>query len=150
MEIAKWIIRCTIKCTLRCTPLLHCQVDYQLGVKCIFFFTFLCICKCSLKWNLMCAQVQHKVLPQIHYLIESFCALLCPDKCTTMGIFMCNSIVTSSASLILIANPLSCASLFRSQGTPLGVPSDEPSVASSIALTNAPSSTTSNASLLAL
>ena len=40
MEIAKYILMCTIKFTLRCTPWLHCQVDHQLG---IFFFTILCI-----------------------------------------------------------------------------------------------------------
>ena len=38
-----------------------------------------------------------------------------------------------------------CASLYRPQGTHLGVPSDEPSMASSIALANAPSSAPSSA-----
>ena len=44
-DIAKCIFSCTIKCTLRCTPWLHCRVDYQLGVKCIIFFTLLCMFK---------------------------------------------------------------------------------------------------------
>ena len=154
METAKCTLRCTIKCTLRCTPSLHCRVDYQLGVKCMIFFTIFCILKCSLKWNLRFSQEQHRVPPQVHLFIESFCALLCPDMCTTMRIFKCNSIVTSSAPLISTSNAPSCASVYRSQGTALGVSSDEPSVASSIALTNAPSSTpssaTSNASFLSL
>ena len=49
-------------------------------------------------------------------------------------------------------NAPSCASLYRPEGTPLGVPSDEPSLVFSIALTNAPlsvpSSAMSNASFL--
>ena len=49
-------------------------------------------------------------------------------------------------------NAPSFASLCRADSTPLGVPSDEPSIGFSIALTNAPSSTSSseisNASLL--
>ena len=110
--------------------------------------------KCSLKWNLWCAQVQHRVPPQVYLFIESFCALLCPGNCTTMHIFKCNSIVTSSAPLISTSNAPSCASVYRSQGTTLGVPSEEPLVVSSIALTNAPSSApssaTSNASFLSL
>ena len=155
MEIAmltKCILRCTIKCTLRCTPWLHCRVGYQLGVKCMIFFTIFCIFKCSLKWNLRCAQEQHRVPPNVHLFIESFCALRCPDMCTTMHIFKWNSIFTSSAPLISTSNAPSCVSVYRSQGTTLGVPSDEPSVASSITLTNAtssaPSSATSNASFL--
>ena len=68
--------------------------------------------------------------------------------------FKCNSIATSSAPLISTLKAPSCASIYRSQGTTLGVPSDEPSVASSIALTNSPSSAsssaTSNASFLSL
>ena len=146
MEIAK--------CNLRCTPWLHCRADYQLGVKCTIFFTIFCIFKCSLKWNLRCSQEQHRVSPQVHLFIESFCALLCPDMCTTIRIFKCNSIVTSSAPLISTSNAPSCTSVYRSQGTALGLSSDEPSVASSIALTKAPSSTpssaTSNASFLSL
>ena len=71
-----------------------------------------------------------------------------------MCIFKCNSTFTSSATLISISNALSCAFVYRSQGTTLGIPSDEPSVASSVALTNwpssAPSSATSNASFLSL
>ena len=78
MEIATGIFRCTIKYTLRCTPWLHWQVDYQVGIKYIFFFTILCIFKCSLKWDL--TQVQHRVPPQVHYFIESLCAHLCSDK----------------------------------------------------------------------
>ena len=89
---------------------------------------------------------------QVHLFIESFCALLCPNNGTTMCIFKCNSIVTSSALLISTSNAPSCTSLYRSQITPLGVPSDESSVASSIALTSAPlsasSSALSNASFL--
>ena len=90
--LTKCILRCTIKCTLRCTPWLHCRVGYQLGVKCMIFFTIFCIFKCSLKWNLRCAQEQHRVPPKVHlfikvhFFIESFCALLCPDMCTTMRI----------------------------------------------------------------
>ena len=155
MEIAmltKCILRCTIKCTLRCTPWLHCRVGYQLGVKCMLFFTIFCIFKCSLKWNLRCAQEQHRVPPKVHLFFESFCAILCPDMCITMRIFKCNSIFTSSAPLISTSNAPSCSSGYRSQGTTLGVPSDESSAASSIALTNAPSSApwsvTSNASFL--
>ena len=49
-------------------------------------------------------------------------------------------------------NAPSCASLYRPEGTPLGVPLDEPSLAVSIALTNEPSSAPlsamSNASFL--
>ena len=132
MDIAKCILKCAIKCTLRCTPWLHCQVHYQLGVKCIIFVTILCIFKCSLKWNLRCAEVQHREPRQIKLFIESFCALLCPEKCTTMCIFKCNSVFTSSAPLISTSNAPSCVSVYRSQGTTLGVPSDEPSVASPI------------------
>ena len=154
MDIAKRILRCTIKCTLRCIPWLHCQVDYHLGVKCIIFFTTLCIFKCSLKWNLRCFQVQHREPPQVHLFIESFCALLCPDKCTTMRIFKCNSTFTSSAPLISTSNAPSCTSVYRSQGTTLVLSSNEPSADSSTALTNAPSSApsiaTSNASFLSL
>ena len=115
-------------------PWLHCQVDYQLVLKCIIFFTILCIFKCSLKWNLRRAQVQHRELPQVPLFIESFCALPCPEKCTTMRIFKCNSTFTSTAPLISTSNVPSCASVYRSQGTTLGVPSNEPSVESSIAL----------------
>ena len=89
--------------------------------------------------------MQYRVPPQIHLVIESLFALLCPKKCITMRILKCNSIFTSSAPLISTSNAPSCASLYRSQGTPLGVPSDLPSVASSTALTNAPSSAPSSA-----
>ena len=120
----------------------------------MIFFTVFCIFKCSLKWNLRCAQEQHRVPPKVHLFIESFYALLCPDMCTTMLIFKCNSIVTSSAPFIPTSNTPSCASVYRSQGTTLDVPSDEPSVVSSIALKNAhsraPSSVTLNASFLSL
>ena len=158
MEIAKSILSCSIKCTLRCTPWLHCRVGYQLGVKCMIFFTIFCIFKCSLKWNLRCTQEQHRVPRKVHVFIESFCALLCPDMRTIMRIFKCNSIVTSSAPLTLTSNAPSCAPVYTYQsatlGATLGVPSNEPSVASSIALTNAPSSApssaTSNASFLSL
>ena len=71
-----------------------------------------------------------------------------------MHIFKCNSIVTSSAPLISTSNAPFCASKYRSQGTTLGVPLDEPSVATLIALTNAtssaPSGATSNASFVSL
>ena len=154
MEIVKCILRCTIKSTPRYTPWLHCWVDYQLGVKCIIFFAILGMFICSLKWKLRCAQVEHRVHPQVHLFVESFCALLCPDKRTTMRIFKCNSFVTSSAPLISTSNAPFCASDYRSQGTTIGVTSGEPSVASSIALTNTPSSTpssaTSNASFFSL
>ena len=140
MKIAKWILRCYIKCTLRCTPQVHSQVDNQFGVICIYFFTFFCIF------------VQHRVPPQVHFFIESFCALLYPNKCTTIRIFKGNSIVTLRVALISTSNAPFCASLYRSQSTPLGVRSDKPSMASSVALTNAPqgasSSATSNASVL--
>ena len=39
-----------------------CKVDYELGVKYFFFFTFLCIFKCFWKWNLRCAQVYNFLL----------------------------------------------------------------------------------------
>ena len=73
----------------------------------------------------MCSQEQHRVLPQVHLSIESFCALMCPNKCTTTHIFKCNS------------NAPCFASSNRPQSTPLGVLSDKLSVASSIVLTNA-------------
>ena len=50
------------------------------------------------------------------------------------------STVISNAPLISISNALSCATLYRSQGTPLGVPSDKPLAMPSIALKNASSS----------
>ena len=43
------------------------------------------------------------------------------------------------------SNATSCASLYRPQGTSLDVPSDEPSVKFSVALTNALSSEPSSA-----
>ena len=105
----------------------------------LFLYNFV---HCSQKWNLRGTQVQHRVTPHIHLFIESFCALLSPDKCITMRIFKCNSIGTSIAPLISTFNVPFCASLYRSQNTPLSIPWDEPTVASSIALTNAPSSAT--------
>ena len=68
---------------------------------------------------------------------ESFCAPLHTSKC----IIISNSIATSSARLISTSNDPSwnapsCASLYRSQSTPLDVPSDEPLVVSSNALPN--------------
>ena len=77
---------------------------------------------------------------QVHLFIESFFALLSLNKCTIMPILKCNSVVTSSAPLISTSNAPFCAYLYRSQSTSIGVPPDEPSVVSSIALTNAPSS----------
>ena len=62
----------------------------------------------------MCSQVQHKVPPQVHIFIESFCALLYTNKSTTMYMLKCNSIVTSSAALILTSNTPSVAFLYRS------------------------------------
>ena len=133
---------------------MNCQVNHQLGINCIFFFTSLYIFKCSLKRNLKCAQVQHRVSLQVRLFIRSFCRLLCCKKCANLRIFKSNSIVTSSAHLISTSNAPSCASLYRSQSTPLYVPSDELSVTSSIALTNAtlgaPSSAMSNESNLSL
>ena len=130
----KWIINCSIKC--------------------IFFFTFLCIFKCCRNWNLRCAQVQYRMPPKVHLFIESFCAVLYLKKCTTMRIFKWNSVVTSSVPLISTLNAPSCPSLYKSQSTPLVVPSDKLSVASSIALTNAPLSAPwiarSNTSFLSL
>ena len=65
-----------------------------------------------------------------------------------------NCLRHESAPLISPPNAPCRASLYRPQGTPLGVSSDESSVASSIALTNIPSSapsiTMSNASFLSL
>ena len=139
LDMAKCILLCPIKRTLRSTLWLLCQFDHELGIKCIFLFTFLGIFKCCLKWNLSCTPVQHRVPSQVQLFIESFCAFLCPKKCTRMRMFKCNSIVTSSAPLISNSNAISCTSLYRSQSTPLGGPSDEPSVGSSVALTNAPS-----------
>ena len=96
--------------------------------------------------------MQHRLPPPVYLFIELFCALLCPNKCTTMRIFKCNSFVTSSVPLISTSNAPSCGSLYRSRSAPLGVPSDEPAGASSISLTNAtssaPPSATSNASFL--
>ena len=74
---------------------------------------------------------------QVQLFIELLCALLCTNNYTAMCIFRCNSIVPLSAPFISIANSPSCASLYRSQNTPLNVPSDEPLVTSSIALTSA-------------
>ena len=62
-----------------------------------------------------------------------------------MRIFNWNSIATSISPLISTSNAPSCASLYRPQGTSLDVPSDEPSVKFSVALTNALSSEPSNA-----
>ena len=92
---------------------------------------------CSLKWNFSA--------PQVHFFIESFCALLCPNKCTNMCIFkQLNCYLKCTLNL-----NLQCT-LYRSQSTPSDVALDEPSVISSIAPTNAlsiaPSSATSNAS----
>ena len=69
-----------------------------------------------------------------------------------MLIFNCNSIVTSSALLISTSKAPPCAFLYRSIRITLGKPLDEPLVASSIAIANAPStapsSATPNASFL--
>ena len=94
--------------------------------------------------------MQHSETPQVHFFIESFCALLCPEKCTTMRIFKCNSTLTSSALLILTSNAPSCASVYRSQSTTLGVLSNDPSVESSIAPTNASSSGPSSATSMGI
>ena len=80
-------------------------------------------------------QVQHKVTPQVHLLLNSFVNSH-TSKCTTMCIFKCNSIVTSSAPLISTSN--------------VGIPSDEPSRAPSTALTCSYLSKTSSASSFSL
>ena len=58
--------------------------------------------------------VQHRVAPHVHVFIDSFSARLCPNKCTTMHIFKCNSIVILRSPLILTSN----ASLCRSKTIP--------------------------------
>ena len=117
-------------------------------------FTYLWIFKCPIKWNLRGAlKFNIECLFMFTFLLNSFLHSFTPlrsNKCTIMQIFKYNSIVTPSSTFISTWNTPSCASLYRSQGTPLGVPSDEPLVASTIALTNevssAPSSATSNES----
>ena len=95
---------------------LHCQVDHQLRRK-IFFFTFLCIFKCSLNWSLNCAFKCNINSPlKLTFLLNRLVhALLCINKYTTMCIFKWNSIVTSNTHLVSISNAPSCASLYRSQ-----------------------------------
>ena len=145
MEIAKCIFRSTIKCTLRCTPWLHYQVDYQLQRKMHLFHHILCIFKCSLKWNFRCAlKCNIEWHLNFTFLLNRFVhswTITSAPPCA----FKCNSIVLSSAPLTLTSNAPSGAALYRSQSIPLGVSSDELSVASPIPLTNPTSSAPSSA-----
>ena len=109
------------------------------------FHHILWIFKCSLKWNFRCAlkcniEWHLNFTFLLNRLVHSWTITSAPS-CA----FKCNSIVPWSAPLISTSNAPSCASIYRSQSTPLGVPSDELSVASPIPLTNAPSSAPSSA-----
>ena len=90
----------------------------------------------SFSSNFFCnLQGQHKVAPQVHLLLNSFVNSH-TNKCTTMCIFKCNTIITSRAPLISTSN--------------VGIPSDEPSKAPSTALTCSYLSKTPSATSLSL
>ena len=90
----------------------------------------------------VCSQVQQGVPRQVHHLLNRFlhsCGLIIAPPCTSSSASQLASQVYPSfqPQMHLLVH---LASLYRSRGTLLGVPSDKPSVASSIALKNACSS----------
>ena len=83
-----------------------------------------CNIECPLKFNFLLNLLVHscalKRVPPSASSVQLNCCLKCTFNFNLKCTFLCI--------------------LYRSQGTPLGVPPDKPSVASSVALTNAPSS----------
>ena len=124
----------------RCT--LDCNVKWNINwnVKCIFFFAFVCNFYCFLKWNLRSTfKCNIECLRKITFYWNVLYTPLYYRVHHHVH-FTCNSVVTLSTPLISTSNAPSCASLYRSWSTPLHVLSDEQSVVSAIALTDAPSS----------
>ena len=124
-------------------PWLPRQMKHQLlrRIHLFFFHFFLCIFLCFLKWNFRCTFKCNIAFLLKFIFIELFCEYSRINKCATICIFNCNSIVTSRAPSVSTSN--------------VGLPWDKPSAApltslSFSCLSETSSSKTSSASSLSL